>query len=217
MTKIVAFGCSYTYGHGLHDCHDRKTNGAGPRPSNYTYVQHLARRLRINTVLNLAEPGVGNKYIMHKIDTNLHNIDKEDLVIIQWSFIERYSILHNSEDIKNLGPWKVDHDKISSGYYKHLYSEYDHRKHAGWYINCANAMLKHKGVTRVINTEPPDEQFDKSVIIDQDNYWENSLPDYRVDWANDDSHPGLNSHRGYAEAMYIAHKHKFLKWNTING
>lgn len=217
MTKIVAFGCSYTYGHGLHDCHDRKTNGAGPHPSNYTYVQHLARRLRIKTVLNLAEPGVGNKYIMHKIDTNLHNIDKEDLVIIQWSFIDRYSILHNSEDIKNLGPWKVDDDKISSGYYKHLYSEYDHRKHTGWYINCANAMLKHKGVMQVINTEPPDEQFDKSILIDQDNYWEDCLARHRVDRALDNNHPGLNSHREYAEAMYLEHKHKFVKWNTISG
>jgi hypothetical protein len=217
MTKIVAFGCSYTYGHGLYDCLDKKSNGPGPNPSNYTYLQHLAVKLKIDTVLNLAQPGVGNKYIMHKLDTNLHKINKEDIVIIQWSFIDRFSILHNSEDTTNLGPWKNKNNKISAGYYKHLYSEYDNRKHTSWYINCTNSMLKHKGVTRIINTEPPDEQFDKSTIIDQDSYWEDCLPNHSVDRASDGNHPGLNSHRRYAEAMYLAHKHKFLKWNIISG
>lgn len=215
MTKIVAFGCSYTYGHGLYDCHNKKDNGPLLKPSNHTYLQHLAVKLKINTILNLAEPGAGNKYIMHKIDTNLHNIDKEDLVIIQWSFIDRFSVLHNSEDTDNLGPWQ--NNVKSKEYYRFFYSEYDNRKHTAWYINCATAMLKHKGVTQIIHTEPPNEQFDKSTIIDQDSYWEDCLVNHKVDRARDGNHPGLNSHRKYAEAMYLAHKHKFLKWNIISG
>jgi hypothetical protein len=78
-------------------------------------------------------------------------------------------------------------------------------------------MLKHNGVMQVINTEPPDEQFDKSIIIDQDNYWEDCLAKHKVDQALDNNHPGLNSHRKYAEAMYLENKHKFVKWNTISG
>ena len=45
MARIFAFGCSYTYGHGLSDCIVGKCN-AGPVPSKLVYVNLLAEYLK---------------------------------------------------------------------------------------------------------------------------------------------------------------------------
>ena len=44
MDRLVAFGCSYTYGHGLPDCIMAKGR-AGKRPSKFAWPYLLAKKL----------------------------------------------------------------------------------------------------------------------------------------------------------------------------
>jgi hypothetical protein len=43
--RIIAFGCSYTYGHGLPDCLDDDKITQGPTHSNLAYPSILAEKL----------------------------------------------------------------------------------------------------------------------------------------------------------------------------
>jgi hypothetical protein len=53
--RIIAFGCSYTYGHGLSDCLDNDMMTQGPTHSNLAYPSILAEKL------NCDESSVGKK------------------------------------------------------------------------------------------------------------------------------------------------------------
>ena len=57
--RLITFGCSNTYGHGLPDCHV-PPNEAGPNPSKVAWPQLLADRRGLECV-NLGQPGGSNK------------------------------------------------------------------------------------------------------------------------------------------------------------
>lgn len=211
MAKLFAFGCSYTYGHGLSDCIVGKTN-AGPEPSKLTYINVLAEKLGIEKVWNLAMPGKSNKWILSAIEENLSLIDKDDIVIVQWSFIDRSAILGN-EFKKNysksidLGPWKKD--RINSYYYKFLYHEYDHKKQTIWYINYANFLLKNRGINKTLHTAPPQSLDIEKYIINKENFLNDCLPDHGIDYAQDNNHPGPKTHIRFAN--HLLEKYPWLK------
>ena len=47
MTRLIAYGCSYTYGHSLEDCVDPNNLALpGDKPSAFAYPQQIADALR---------------------------------------------------------------------------------------------------------------------------------------------------------------------------
>ena len=60
---LVTFGCSFTYGHGLHDCIDPDGQSHGPLPSVLAWPNQLKSISNFKTVDNVAEPGASNKLI----------------------------------------------------------------------------------------------------------------------------------------------------------
>ena len=46
MSRLVVFGCSHTYGHGLRDCYDPLTGHPGPQPSLQAWPARLVELLR---------------------------------------------------------------------------------------------------------------------------------------------------------------------------
>lgn len=210
MSKLFAFGCSYTYGHGLSDCIIGE-HEAGPEPSKLVYVNLLAEYLNIDQVVNQAQPGKSNKWILSALEAHLNEIAPNDVVILQWSFIERHAILGN-ESKKNyiksidLGPWKKD--KINTTYYKTLYHEHDHVKQTIWCINYADFLLKHRGIKKVLHTAPPGGLDISEHIINKQSYWNDCLADNGIDKADDNNHPGIKTHKLFAKKMYDSCKYK---------
>ena len=95
MNRLVAFGCSHTYGEGLKDCW---VNGkAGKLPSKYAWPQLLADRLK-RRCFNKSMEGASNKFIWHKI-LNTEFTDK-DIVVILWTYYNRTCILENKDSFQ---------------------------------------------------------------------------------------------------------------------
>ena len=85
--RLITFGCSNTYGHGLDDCVTEK-GSHGPDPSKNSWPFLLGNMLEIEKVVNLAVPGSSNKQIAKKV-IDYRDFTSEDLVIVGWTFIER--------------------------------------------------------------------------------------------------------------------------------
>ena len=134
MSRLIVFGCSHTYGHGLPDCYRKPTpsnsDSAGPEPSKLGWPNHLAKLMNINTVINQGKPGASNKEIWHRIIN--FALQRDDIVFILWSYTSRYCILYHPEALTtkieqiSLGQLRPERrNDLSSLYYKHFYSEYD--------------------------------------------------------------------------------------------
>jgi hypothetical protein len=82
INKIVALGCSYTYGHGLDDCIDPDDIlKPGSNPSNFAWPNQLAKHLGVRKVLNLSHPGSSMKYALHILAHNKHELSNKTLVV----------------------------------------------------------------------------------------------------------------------------------------
>ena len=87
MDRLVAFGCSNTYGEGLPDCWVDKNGDPsrtkdgyhGPKPSKLAWPRLIANNMKRKCV-NFAVPGASNKHIL---DIILHTkFVKGDIVVI---------------------------------------------------------------------------------------------------------------------------------------
>jgi len=80
IKRLIALGCSFTYGHGLPDCVGKNKSSAGPSPSQMAWPNQLAKKLGIPTVNNLSRPGSSTKYALHALANN-HNLLNDNAVI----------------------------------------------------------------------------------------------------------------------------------------
>ena len=220
MNKIWAFGCSQTYGHGLEDCY-REENGfyhAGKEPSKFAYPQLIGDALD-KEVINLARPGMSNKHILHKIKLNQSEMNKNDIVIIHWTYIERHGIFN--EDSKNIVNIRTSgNDKISKQYYKHIYNDYDANSVCRWYMNYAHLTLKEQGIKSIhcpplmlvqnnnislINSESwHNHDFVKDPNFENDISFVSMMiqhDDLKLDKGIDDLHVGPKTHRAFADLI----------------
>ena len=104
--RLVAFGCSNTFGQALPDVWDYKKNVSISKqgPSKYAWPQVLADKLNLECV-NLGTPGASNKEVwFHIVNTEFK---KSDIVIILWPGRSRWCI------IKDLVPsmGSITHEK----------------------------------------------------------------------------------------------------------
>ena len=79
MKRIIAHGCSCTYGHSLEDCVDPvDTALPGPAPSKMAYPQLIADTLG-RECINASTPGIGNLNILRNILNFDYQEDDSDL------------------------------------------------------------------------------------------------------------------------------------------
>lgn len=145
-TRIVAFGCSYTYGHGLKDC---IVDGIhpGPVPSKYAFPNLLAIRMGVKC-LNYSLPGGSTKYMWHQ-SMNVYEPKESDIVVNMYTNPNRTCVLHEeTSKIKHIGFWQ--NDKSSQCFYKHLENDYDSAYGSWMQINSINDYLKDK-VSLIVN------------------------------------------------------------------
>jgi hypothetical protein len=132
MSRLIVFGCSHTYGHGLPDCYRTPTESSpytsGLQPSNLGWPNELAKLMNINTVINQSRAGASNKEIWQKIIN--FPFKRDDIVFTLWTYPSRFCFLdHQGEDpSKQISPGQIRHERkidLSRIYYKHFYSEHD--------------------------------------------------------------------------------------------
>jgi len=131
MGRIVAFGCSNTYGIGLSDNYNLGIDSHNP--SKYAWPSRLAEKLNYS-VLNNGVCGCSNKFIYQNILN--YNFKDNDVCCIMWTDADRYWRNDNNLEIPDgdrdwghnfqkgfIGPWMKT--KMAMQYYKFLHSEYD--------------------------------------------------------------------------------------------
>jgi|688.fasta_scaffold795942_2 hypothetical protein len=213
--RLLSFGCSFTYGHGLSDCVNIE-NSIDPSkdnytpPSNFAWPARLADSLSIHN-FNCSQPGSSNKYILYKILES--DVNSSDLVTIMWTNFIRHSIIINKQN-HMITPWRKN-DPATRSYYSFLYNEKDSEIANVQYINYANLYLKTKGC-KVLNFCFFNDMEKISVQSRLDNYsWNNVSIDLVFDdfikhgLSPDKYHPSENAHAEFSKRLF-----KYIK-NTL--
>ena len=197
MSRVVAFGCSLTYGMALSDCHKSSTE-AGPVPSKQAWPQLIADQLGYACVNN-SYPGSSNKRIWHAVAT--FNFKPGDIVFIQWTHLGRWAVLKDKNSIVDIGLWYGNANPETKPYFDNLYAQYDDEIQTALFINNADCILKSKGILCYhLLTERRDKK-----LLTLAGHTVNHIPLYldtehrqRFPRALDKTHPGAECHMEYA-------------------
>jgi hypothetical protein len=193
MSRVVAFGCSYTRGTALDDVWDFKNKcSLFPKPSKYAWPQLIADSLELECI-NLGKGGYSNKSIWHTIVN--FNFRSDDIIFIHWSFLDRYHYYEN-----NNNGHIIDHKSNTprdKAFFKYLHSDYDMLNDMYLRINHIDSLLH--GKTRYHLLIEPATTPDWNNTKIQNIY----LNDYKIKYprANDNSHPGILAHKEFATAL----------------
>ena len=201
MPRLITFGDSFTYGHGLPDCHI-PPGLAGPECSKLSWPQLLGDKLGME-VINRAKPGHSNIEILRDLLRST-DILPTDIVIIGWTYTVRDYVFKKNflgKDVSfKVSPWIGEKSFIKKWFSVH--NDYDLSVRAGLHIHHAECFLKTKEVNQYhfcayrefFNTMPNFTRFPEHFIS------QNILP--KIDKALDKSHPGPKSHEKAAENLY---------------
>ena len=196
--RLLAFGCSYTYGHGLSDCFIPISGKAGPNPSKHAWPAHLANTLG-RTYRNVSHPGASNKHIWHEVVSTEYKPD--DIVIISWSHPDRWIIIKDDHPVNSfIGPWMQD--KISKTFYKKFYDSRDMNVDFNLRMHHAKLYLDSVGVKNyhLVQTSEHIDQLEwNSVELLTPKFFDIfvSLPA-----SQDGYHPNEQAHKKYADEIY---------------
>lgn len=187
--RIVAFGCSYTYGHGLEDCIECDMLTQGSNPSKLAFPSLLAKKLNCDCV-NLGKSGNSNKEIWYDILN--FDFNNDDIVVATWSYLDRFCII-KSDKIRRISPW-IKEEKL---YYMHYNNRHDmiidfygRLNHVSLYLNSIGLKNYNFIVEDIELGEPV---WNKS----------NVLGVFKIkDLADDQCHPGPISHGIFADTIY---------------
>jgi hypothetical protein len=194
--RLVAFGCSFTYGSGLPDCF-HPVRRTGRYPSKVGWVQLLADRLNLSAH-NMGVPAASNLEILY----NVLNFEfkKTDTVVIMWTlpnrdlFFKKYSFKYK---FQQLGLWNTD--KLSKRWMESL-DEHDQGVKSWINMHHADLVLKQAGVNYLhIPSHPRELVAHRPTFINIDNLDLGGLVD--VD-SGLDPHPGVESNKLTAEKIY---------------
>tara|TARA_B100000900_G_scaffold142650_1_gene120902 strand:- start:1085 stop:1720 length:636 start_codon:yes stop_codon:yes gene_type:complete len=203
MNRIVAFGCSNTQGQALPDLDIGSHN-----VSKYAWPAVLAKNFGFD-VWNRAHGGASNKFILYRLlntDFNL-NPKKNDIVIIQWTSFRRSCFIDEGKVLRMLPSdisspverHRESSKQHSTYYYEHLDSDYN-----AWYdtmvqINLAKAHLDSLGIKNLHFTWYDGPMVDVRPMWNKVDLINKSFSE--VDYALDNSHPGVESQKEMAEFM----------------
>ena len=204
MNNIVAFGDSYTFGHGLEDCWVKNGNDYGPGRvcSEHAWPSILAKDLGYN-VINHSEPGLSNLAILHSILNT--KFSDNSICIIMWSYPFRDMIfgskylptlelfnkkIEHTHRVTHVGNWM--RDELSKNWIlTHnntdlIMRTWLHIHHANLYLDSLNVPHYNFFVGyQTIKNHKPDyvKILSKDILVDE-----------FLDYALDNDHPGPLTH-----------------------
>lgn len=209
MKRLITFGCSNTEGQGL-DNPEVEVWGA-------VLARHLGRKF-----VNKGRQGASNKYIAYSIEQ--FNFLPDDFVIISWSFLDRYSILHDPNDfekddfesttsilslrnrnfITDIHHSNADNklNEVSGTYYHLFHNDYDSNFINKVFIDYSIDLLLYKQI------EFKQIYFSRVEYINCRNRHLENFPFYFLPFfenypkGTDDQHMGKEGNKALGDAMY---------------
>jgi hypothetical protein len=142
MNKLIAFGDSFTWGSELQD----EVDANSEKCSQYTWPALLAKEHNLNYIC-LARPGASNQTIMRTLLDNIANLDKDDIVILNWTWINRWDFYNLQEEkwstVRPASNEATEFDKL---YYKYFQSELWDKLETLKSMYLANSILNSYGI-----------------------------------------------------------------------
>jgi hypothetical protein len=192
MSRLITFGCSFTYGSGLPDCIESPAGWQSP--SKYSWTKILADKLG-HTLVNKSFPGASNLEILYKIlDFNFFETDQ---VVIMWTMPLREMIFNNSRDsFQRLGSWMKDNTARS---WMRIATEYDYTHRSWLYVHHAELYLNNKNIKHLHfpafswTVECPKYLTINNLCLDEI---------VHCDSAADQAHPGVESNKQTADRIF---------------
>jgi hypothetical protein len=191
MTRLIAFGCSYTRGTGLDDVWDFEKNcSIFPQPSKYAWPQLVADELNVECI-NLGKGGYSNKAIWHTVIN--FEFKPSDIVFIHWSYLDRYHYYETNDN-----GIIVDHKGSTArdkAFFKYLHSDYDMLNDLYLRMNHINTL--HNNIQHILIDPIDNVPWNNVTPIDV------YLNEYKIKYprANDNSHPGMLAHQEFSKQL----------------
>jgi hypothetical protein len=110
MNKLWTFGCSYTEGfvdNGSPTYNNYKEYCGGQFPKSWPEI--LSEKLNIE-LINKGEGASGNTQIFQQICNQANSFGYNDIIVIGWTFLERYRLAKDDETWIKLGAGQVGND-----------------------------------------------------------------------------------------------------------
>lgn len=196
MGRLVAFGCSFTYGEGLPDCISENCE-TNPTPSKFAWPNLLAKAFSLECVNN-GFPGRSNKNIL--FDVLRADLNPDDSVVFLWASVSRGVIFSEPNQMHNILPGSDD-SFMKRNYYT-LHNDYDLAMQSMLDIHHANVFLSTKNI-KVYNF------FFENILKDSNLQRDLKIPMQFLnfqklwcDYALDDAHPGIRTQQNIAKAMF---------------
>lgn len=144
-SRILAYGCSFTVGHGIADVWNpiKKENIKGV--SKHSWPQQVANKLQL-PLINHAVPGSSNKEILWKILST--EFKQTDLVLIHWTFLQR-DVIIGKKDFSNPN-YHISanyNDKISKFWKKNFATDSNLEFNSAIAYMLTNYYLKDKNIS----------------------------------------------------------------------
>lgn len=200
MSRLITFGCSYTYGTGLPDCKNWMFNKLHNfKPSKMGWASLLADKLDLELV-NESFPGSSNTEIMYNILK--YDYHKDDTVVIMWTHYVRDMLFNSAHKYPffrdRLGPWAKTHkERLWTEYL----SEKDYAMKSWFHIHHADLHLQKQDVKYIHYPATPEElNKHKLDFIQINNYHSDGI--VYLDKATDDMHPGVKTNQLLCETIH---------------
>lgn len=205
--RLIAFGCSYTYGHGLSDCIIEGFR-PGLKPSEFAWPSHLGKMLG-KDVINDSRAGSSNLEILYRILN--FDFNPTDIVVILWSYSVRDMIFVENGPNKILGAW-IDDADIEP--WLRIHSNYDLLMRSWFNVHHAKQYLENNSINNYNFFIDPEMKLSPECpkFKDRNNVYLKDLLLNEYDRALDKSHPGPIAHLKAAEKIneYISGDSKCL-------
>lgn len=191
MSRLITFGCSFTYGQALPDCIE--SSAEWNKPSEWAWPNLLANKLKYK-LENQSYPGSSNLEILYKILS--FKFEPTDTVAVMWTSPIRDMYFKNfGKPYRRLGVWMKD---SFAQKWIELLKEHDYTQRTWIYIHHADLYFKSLGV-KYIHC-PVDLYKNKPEHLNIENLYQECLK--IVDRADDHAHPGMQSHFQASERIF---------------
>jgi hypothetical protein len=211
MNRLVAFGCSCTWGEALPDTIKYTHRSYGAPPSIMAWPQVLSNKLNLKCV-NKGIAGASNKEILDSILN--FKFKPTDKVYILWTYCYRDCTFVKPNELPEritLPDVSLTHRFLNSKknklYAKYMFNEYNSFTESHMYANHAKLYLDKKGIenTHMVfmfkHNDINQCWFNKFDAPKWNNVKFLKLR-FITDYADDDSHPSIRSHAELAQQIY---------------
>ena len=194
FSRLVTFGCSLTFGMNLDDNYPNNEF-----PSKFSWPTNLAKLLDV-PIENKGILGASNKEILYTLLN--YNFNADDIVFVLWSHHDRHCIITDENIVDPIGIWQKK-NKSSRLFFKQLWNFYDRKIESYFYYNFAHLYLQEKNIKHVFLVHQKG-YIDLTLEWNSINFLNVFLTDIRDRYplAKDNSHPGIEAYKIFAEDIY---------------